>query len=57
MPAPRRVSGDQALLFLGTICDQVTLVALHEHELVKKNRVKVAGLEGRAAGRRYPPER
>ena len=32
MPPPRRVSGDQALLFLGNIRDQLSLVALNEQE-------------------------
>ena len=32
MPPPRRVSGDQALLFLGNIRDRLTLVALNEQE-------------------------
>ncbi len=32
MPPPRRVSGDEALLFLGDIRDRMTLVALDENE-------------------------
>lgn len=32
MPAPRRVSGNEALLFLGDIRDRLTLVALNEQE-------------------------
>ena len=32
MPAPRRASGDQALLFIGNIRDRFTLVGLDEQE-------------------------
>ncbi len=32
MPAPRRVSGNEAMLFLGDIRDRLTLVALTERE-------------------------
>ena len=32
MPAPRRVSGNQALLYLGNIRDRLTLVAFDEQE-------------------------
>lgn len=32
MPAPRRASGDQALLFIGNIRERFTLVALNERE-------------------------
>jgi len=49
MPAPRRVSGDQALLFLGNIRDQLTLVALDEHEYVQAtDDAAAAGLAGSA---------
>ena len=49
MPAPRRVSGDQALLFLGNIRDQLTLVALDEHEYVQAtDAAAAAGLAGSA---------
>ena len=49
MPAPRRVSGDQALLFLGNIRDQVTPVALDEHEYVQVTEAAAAaGLAGGA---------
>jgi predicted nucleic acid-binding protein len=49
MPAPRRVSGDQALLFLGNIRDQVTLVALDELEYVQVTEAAAAaGLAGGA---------
>jgi predicted nucleic acid-binding protein len=49
MPAPRRVSGDQALLFLGSIRDHVTLVALDELEYVQvAEAAAAAGLAGGA---------
>jgi predicted nucleic acid-binding protein len=32
MPAPRRVSGNEALLFLGNVRNHLTLVALNEQE-------------------------
>jgi predicted nucleic acid-binding protein len=32
MPPPRRVSGDEALLFLGDIRDRMTVIALDEQE-------------------------
>ena len=32
MPSPRRVSGDEAMLFLGVIRERLTVVALNERE-------------------------
>jgi predicted nucleic acid-binding protein len=32
MPAPRRVSGNEALLFIGNLRDRLTIVALNEEE-------------------------
>ena len=49
MPPPRRVSGDQALLFLGNIRDQLTLVALDEQEYFQvAEAAAAAGLAGGA---------
>src|SRR5438309_2834791 len=49
MPAPRRVSGDQALVFLGNIRDQMSLVALDEHDYVQVTEAAAsAGLAGGA---------
>jgi predicted nucleic acid-binding protein len=51
MPAPRRVSGDQALLFLGDIRDRLTLVALDAQEYF--HMAEVAGGIGLAGGAIY----
>lgn len=51
MPPPRRVSADQALLFLGNIRDQLTLVALEEHEYFQV--AEAAGAAGLAGGAIY----
>ena len=49
MPPPRRVSGDQALLFLGNIREQLALVALNEQEYVEVTEGAAAsGLAGGA---------
>jgi predicted nucleic acid-binding protein len=48
MPPPRRVSGDQALLFLGNIRDQLTLVALDDHEYFQV--AEAGGAAGLAGG-------
>ena len=47
MPTPRRVSGDQALLFLGNIGEKLTLVSLETHEYF---RAAVACAEAGLAG-------
>ena len=51
MPPPRRVSGEQALLFLGDIRDKLTLVALDEQEYFQT--VETAGATGLAGGAIY----
>ena len=51
MPAPRRVSGDQALLFLGNIRQRLTLVALDEQEYFEM--AEAAGAAGLAGGAIY----
>ncbi len=43
MPAPRRVSGHEALLFLGDIRDNLTLVALDEQEYFQLVAASAAG--------------
>lgn len=49
MRPPRRVSGDQALLFLGNIRDQLTLIALDEQEYFQVTEAAaVVGLAGGA---------
>lgn len=49
MPAPRRVSGDHALLFLGNIRDHLTLIALDPSEYFHVTEASsVAGLAGGA---------
>jgi predicted nucleic acid-binding protein len=49
MPSPRRVSGDQALLFLGNIQERLTLVALDEQEYFQMTESSAAaGLIGGA---------
>lgn len=50
-PRPRRVTGDQALLFLSDIRDNLTLVALDEHEYVQM--AEAAGAVGLAGGAIY----
>jgi hypothetical protein len=45
MPPPRRVTGEQALLFLGDIQTNLTLVALNAREYVQT--VQAAKLSGR----------
>jgi predicted nucleic acid-binding protein len=51
MPAPRRVSGDQALLFLANIRVQVTPVALDAHEYAQV--MEAAASAGIAGGAIY----
>jgi predicted nucleic acid-binding protein len=51
IPPPRRISGDQALLFLGNIHDNLTLVALDEQEYVQVMEAAAAG--GMAGGAIY----
>lgn len=51
MPAPRRVSGNEALLFLGNIRDRLTLVALDEQEYFRV--VEAAAEAGLAGGAIY----
>jgi predicted nucleic acid-binding protein len=47
MPAPRRVSGEQALLFLGDIRTKLTLIALNAREYFQMaEAVGTAGLAG-----------
>jgi predicted nucleic acid-binding protein len=49
MPAPRRVSGNEALLFLGDIRNHLTLVALNEQEYFQVAEASAeAGLAGGA---------
>ncbi len=49
MPPPRRVSGEQALLFLGDIRNRLTLVALDEQEYSQMaEAAAAAGLAGGA---------
>ena len=49
MPPPRRVSAEQALLFLGNIRDQLTLVALNEQEYFQLTEAaSAAGVSGGA---------
>ena len=49
MPPPRRVSGDQALLFLDNIRDQLTLVPLNEQDYFQvAEAAAAAGLAGGA---------
>jgi len=49
MRPPRRVSGDQALLFLGNIREQLTLIALDEQEYLRVAEAAAdAGLAGGA---------
>lgn len=51
MPAPRRVSGNEALLFLGNIRDRLTLVALDEQEYFRV--LETAAEAGLAGGAIY----
>ena len=51
MPGKRRVSGDEALLFLGDIRERLTLVALDEQEYVQL--VEAAAAAGLASGAIY----
>jgi len=51
MPGQRRVSGDEALLFLGDIRERLTLVALDEHEYFQMVEASAAG--GLAGGAVY----
>ena len=51
MPPPRRVSGDQALLFLGNVRDQLTLVPLNEQEYFQV--AEAAAATGLAGGAIY----
>jgi predicted nucleic acid-binding protein len=49
MPAPRRASGDQALLFVGNILERLTLVGLDEQEYCQTlESAAAAGLLGGA---------
>jgi predicted nucleic acid-binding protein len=49
MPAPRRASGDQALLFIGNIRERFTLVGLNEQEYFQMLETSAtAGLVGGA---------
>jgi predicted nucleic acid-binding protein len=49
MPGRRRVTGNEALLFLGDICDRLTLVTLDEQECFKMAESSAAaGLVGGA---------
>jgi predicted nucleic acid-binding protein len=49
MPGSRRVSGHEALLFLGDIRQHLTIVSLDEHEYFRlAETCSVAGLSGRA---------
>ena len=51
MPAPRRVSGNEALLFLGNVRDRLTLVVLDEQEYFHV--VEAAAEAGLAGGAIY----
>ncbi len=51
MPGKRRVRGDEALLFLGDIRDQLKLVALDEQEYFQM--VESAAADGLAGGAVY----
>ena len=51
MPGKRRVSGDEALLFLGDIRERLTLVALDEQEYFQM--VETAAAAGLAGGAIY----
>lgn len=51
MPGKRRVSGDEALLFLGDIKDRLTLIALDEQEYFRV--VEAAAATGLASGAVY----
>jgi predicted nucleic acid-binding protein len=51
MPGKRRVSGDEALLFLGNIRERLTLVALDEREYFEVAEASAAG--GLAGGAIY----
>jgi predicted nucleic acid-binding protein len=51
MPAPRRVGGNEALLFLGDIRQRLTLVALDEREYFQM--VEASGEAGLAGGAVY----
>lgn len=51
MPGKRRVSGDEALLFLGNIRERLTLVALDEHEYFQT--VETAAATGISSGAIY----
>lgn len=51
MPSPRRVSGNEALLFLGDIRSHLTLVALNEQEYFQM--VEAAADAGLAGGAIY----
>ena len=49
MPGRRRISGNEALLFLGDIRERLTIIAPDEHEYFKlAESVAVAGLSGGA---------
>jgi predicted nucleic acid-binding protein len=49
MPGPRRVSGHEAMLFVGNIRDHLTIVSLDEHEYFQITEAcSVAGLAGGA---------
>ena len=51
MPGKRRVSGDEALLFLGDIRERLTLVALDEQEYFRTAQASAAA--GLASGAIY----
>ena len=51
MPSPRRVSGNDALLFLGDIRNHLTLIALNEQEYIEV--VETAADVGLAGGAIY----
>jgi predicted nucleic acid-binding protein len=51
MPGAHRVSGDEALLFLGNICERLTLIALNSNEYFKV--VEVSSACGIAGGGIY----
>ncbi len=51
MPGKRRVSGDEAVLFLGNIRERLTLVALDEQEYFQMAEASAAG--GLASGAIY----